>query len=470
MLEARRTRKATQVFDAGVSLPSKKRRTKAAKAPTGKARKPLQELQQPSQLALDAQADDVFENDDNIQDDAELYPEGEEQQENRAPSLPSIPSRLPSLHLSSDDAGEPAREPEDEEERYVTARWRAFLGKDSLAHHQDFDSKAIIDHWTSTGLRDWVDGVVRDLASERPPQRVFVNSLTATVYTSKQSKELRLAKSLRRGDPVKCNHVKDQAGQLKETLSPIEVTRVDFDLKLQLAETPQNAQTRNGGQLLDFPEVLAAEVAAGNGVAIQIRDKWRCQDSKCCNHSFCCWASRTPGRADRFEDHYPANSNIVAIWAREINLGDSSVEAPSDNIRLCLANARARAADEKSQRRKKRAASDSGSGSGDTFDKCIRLITANTMQQLAQSQALTRPPPEVAAPAGPSRLDWVPMTYQNMAELSTHTWKFFAYWESKALASQIKDINKVFLTVVRDTQIDIIVLIDPSDAGMPFSV
>ncbi|KAK7177277.1 hypothetical protein DPSP01_014239 [Paraphaeosphaeria sporulosa] len=73
----------------------------------------------------------MFEDDDNIQDDAELYPEEEEQQENRAPSLPSVASRLPSLHLSSDDAGEPAREPEDEEERYVTARWRDFLGKDS---------------------------------------------------------------------------------------------------------------------------------------------------------------------------------------------------------------------------------------------------------------------------------------------------------------------------------------------------
>jgi hypothetical protein len=128
-----------------------------------------------------------------------------------------------------------------------------------------------------------------------------------------------------------------------------------------------------------LPEVLAAEVAAGNGVAIQIRDKWRCQDSKCRNHSFCCWVSRTPGRVDRFEDHYPADSNIVAIWAREITLGESSVEAPSDNIRLCLANARARAAKEKAQRRKKRAASDSGSSSGDAFDKCIRLITANTM-------------------------------------------------------------------------------------------
>ncbi|KAK7177278.1 hypothetical protein PSPO01_16674 [Paraphaeosphaeria sporulosa] len=81
-----------------------------------------------------------------------------------------------------------------------------------------------------------------------------------------------------------------------------------------------------------------------------------------------------------------------------------------------------------------------------------------------------RPPPKAAAPAGPSRLDWEPLTYQNMAELSTHTWKFFALWESQAFASQVKDTNKVLLIVERDTQININMLMDPSDAGMPFSV
>ncbi|KAF2444563.1 hypothetical protein P171DRAFT_473595 [Karstenula rhodostoma CBS 690.94] len=216
-------------------------------------RKPLQELQKDSQLAVDAQADEVFENDDII--DAELYAEDEE---NQPPGqLPSVPSRLPSLRLSSDTpeaAREDAKEPEEEEEEpLVTARWRAFLGKDSLAHHQDFDSKAIVDDWTSTGLWRWVDDVVRDLGSEQPPQRASVKSLTATVYTSKQSKELRLVKSLRRGEVLGFNHVREQARQLKETSN--EVTRVDFDLKLQLIETPQNAQTRNGEVLQGRPGI-----------------------------------------------------------------------------------------------------------------------------------------------------------------------------------------------------------------------
>jgi hypothetical protein len=57
-----------------------------------------------------------------------------------------------------------------------------------------------------------------------------------------------------------------------------------------------------------------------------------------------------------------------------------------------------------------------------------------------------------------------------MSELSTHTWKFFTYWKSKAFAGQVAEINKVLETVVQGSGIDINMLMDPSDGGMPFSV
>jgi hypothetical protein len=105
-----------------------------------------------------------------------------------------------------------------------------------------------------------------------------------------------------------------------------DTVHVDFDLILaeKLSEPPalSSAATRVRPTTATMIQehgiagVLAAERAC-SGNAIGLRDRWRCDDTHCSNHLYCCWLR--PGETQPFDNHYPINANIIAMWARDID-------------------------------------------------------------------------------------------------------------------------------------------------------
>jgi hypothetical protein len=93
---------------------------------------------------------------------------------------------------------------------------------------------------------------------------------------------------------------------------------------------------------------LAAE-RAGSGHAIAIRDRWHCLDGHCSNYPYTCWLR--PGQQERFENHLPVNSNIIAMWARAINYRTATYDEPSDDVRLAILRAKDHAEHAKNQKR-----------------------------------------------------------------------------------------------------------------------
>jgi hypothetical protein len=104
----------------------------------------------------------------------------------------------------------------------------------------------------------------------------------------------------------------------------------------------------------------------------------------------------------------------------------------------------------------------------------MSAIAANVLSvsQLAQTQLLGRQPlptePTVSS-AGPAALVWRDLTYTNIWELSYHTRHFFDWWMDKAMAKEVPEIKKVLVQVVKRGGIDLNMLMDSSDAGMPYS-
>ena len=126
---------------------------------------------------------------------------------------------------------------------------------------------------------DWAFEVTYDLSTETREATIHVlKSLSATVYTSKQPKEQRLVKSLRRDDEARFEQVIALAAELKE--QSLEVTHIDFDLVVTTAEQsrqPQSTQrpqpirqTATSRQLDELPRRLeAAQAATGHAMAIR---------------------------------------------------------------------------------------------------------------------------------------------------------------------------------------------------------
>ncbi|KAL5372399.1 hypothetical protein DPSP01_013532 [Paraphaeosphaeria sporulosa] len=180
--------------------------------------------------------------------------------------------------------------------------------------------------WTS------VDNVARELAIENSPlAKGIIKDVTGCAYKQGTAERQKLRQSLKRGDAVGFGQVMENAWALKEAY--IEVIYVDFDVSLAV-ESPEMSPvshersssqgqfrlTATQRQLQELPEVLAGHALA-EGPSIGIRDKWRCQDTYCGNYPYGCWVQRKAGQPDRFENHCPMSSNIVAMWARKVALG-----------------------------------------------------------------------------------------------------------------------------------------------------
>ncbi|KAF1950561.1 hypothetical protein CC80DRAFT_229022 [Byssothecium circinans] len=158
----------------------------------------------------------------------------------------------------------------------------------------------------------------------------------------------------------------------------------------------------------------------------------------------------------------PVEGNIVAIWAREVSLQRCTVAAPSDNVRLMIARSR-----EQAGRRRRRSDSDGEPTMKDMF----KLLIASAASQLTQSQPSRRSP---ARQREPDRLPdnlpvstWDPLTYSNVEELHYMTLLFLWWWLDEGPHKDRRDVRKVF-TMVKDNRIDLNMLMDPSEAGMPY--
>ncbi|KAK7177305.1 hypothetical protein PSPO01_16648 [Paraphaeosphaeria sporulosa] len=514
-----RKRKAKQVFEAGRNPPRKLRAPKNA-PPT---RAPLATIRFASSEDLIGQKGSLLtgiDGVDGVDEDVEIYADDYPEDEQPPPSGRGTPGpnggisddELDSIFSDFDLPGEtPAGPlgPEIQEnsqacnggvfdesyevEPYVTCRWRAFLRREEV--RTKFDTKMRIRTYFCAELWQWIDEVIEDFAQTIPPLKTAVKTLTGVVYTPRVPERQRLAQSLKPGDGVAFMQVIERAYELKEE-SVAEVTYVDFNLMLTELETGSN-QTRNGGvfgsqssqsstrltathrQLFNLPETLTF-TAVGEGPIVAIRDKWRCQDTHCGNYPYVCWVKREAGQSDRFENHYPASSTIVAAWARDITKGRCTVEEPHDDIRLSLSLPRERSAKEKASQK----SSKKGVGSELNVDDFMKVIAASSLSiiQLAQSQILGQQrrgetPAGTSGsslgpsgrPSGPSS-GWQELTYATIVELSYHTRHFFDWWRDQGLARELYEIDEVMQKVVKGGQIDLNMLMDPSDAGMPYSV
>jgi cobalamin biosynthesis Mg chelatase CobN len=248
--------------------------------------------------------------------------------------------------------------------------------------------------------------------------------------------------------------------------SSIDVTYLDFDATLatESVEVISPVQRSRGSsssqgqarltatqrQLQELPEVLAGHAVA-EGPSIAIRDKWRCQDTTCGNHPYVCWVQRVAGQPDRFENHFPASSNIVAMWARNVILGRASVDEPDDVVRVALRTSRELAAKEKAKEKQQ---SSTPAFNADSFMSAI-AASALSVGQLAQSQLLTQQAPIPApapAPAAPSASSastpsvevsgWRDLEYANVMELSLQSRWFFRWWINQTLAHEVPDIER----------------------------
>ncbi|KAF9728394.1 hypothetical protein PMIN01_13527 [Paraphaeosphaeria minitans] len=394
---------------------------------------------------------------------------------------PSSAQLLPAIVLSSDLPSDPPSDP---------PSGGAFVGPKKELYKPKFKAEFDLDRCYAGQLWAWVDEVVQDLAIETtPPQKVIIRDVSACAYKPKTPEKQKLRQSLERGEGAGFMQVIEYAQHLKE--SSIDATYVDFEATLGTESveviSPIGQQRSRGSssskgqvrltatqrQLQELPEILAGHAVA-DGPSIAIRDKWRCQDTHCGNYPYVCWIQRTAGQPDRFENHYPISSNVVAMWARNVTLGKCSVNEPDDIIRVALRTSRELAAKEKAKEKAQQ--SSTPAFTADSFMSAI-AASALSVSQLAHSQLLARQAPVPAAPAASSASTpsvpvsgWRDLTYENNIELSYHTRYFFDWWMDQAMAVQVPDIKRVLTEVVKGGQIDLNMLMDGSNAGMPYNV
>jgi hypothetical protein len=280
----------------------------------------------------------------------------------------------------------------------------------------------------------WVDGVVDDLK----PRRARISTLCAVVYPPRQPKRDRAVKTLRR------ERDGDWAA-LYELVKAIdnganEPIHIDFDLILieELNEAPRaavnftSARARPVTATMIQEDGIASALAAeraGSGHAIGIRDRWRCTDSHCSNYPYSCWLR--PGQPTRFENHYPVNGNIIAMWARDINNRKATYDEPSDDVRLAILRQKEQAIRDKTRRRKQRARGSSKSASsGDEDIKSLtKLLIVGQINQMNRQplreikQQAGTAKPSASTPTASSQ--WIPIEYEDFAEINEHTSNFF---------------------------------------------
>lgn len=178
-----------------------------------------------------------------------------------------------------------------------------------------------------TGLWMWVDEVVDSQVNRR--SNIEVASLIADLWFGRgTNKRDRPQKRLCRGNVQDVHNLRDLAKLLD--LGTSEKLTIDFNLyftgdpistsQVTVLPPPQLSQTRARTATVIPEEPLDSVIAAnlmGAGVTLAVRDHWRCKDKECENWLWTCWRPRS-GMPD--ESHYPVNLNIIAMWAKAVDL------------------------------------------------------------------------------------------------------------------------------------------------------
>ncbi|KAH7394788.1 hypothetical protein BKA66DRAFT_285056 [Pyrenochaeta sp. MPI-SDFR-AT-0127] len=225
---------------------------------------------------------------------------------------------------------------------------------------------------------------------------------------------------------------------------PKKTCNIDFDLFLapnQPDPIPQVAassggSSRVGGRLTatriqeeGLQSVLAEEVAT-SGQTMGIIDRWRCTNDACENYHKVCWVFKQEDRhLDRFENHYPVSRDLLRMWDREISVEKSTVQEPSDNIKIALKRERQR---REAERQAPRAtAATAATAVIDQLKVLTELIIANSLQAtLAQQQQSYQPlsqrtdPPQRRSPESP---------FDNHPKSTMR--RFFTWWASQEEAN-----------------------------------
>jgi hypothetical protein len=213
---------------------------------------------------------------------------------------------------------------------------------------------------------------------------------------------------------------------------------------------------------------LAAE-RAGSGYAIGIRDRWRCIDSHCSNHPYTCWLR--PGQPTRFENHYPVNGNIIAMWARDLSSRKATYDEPSDDVKLAILRQKDQAIHNKIRRRKHRARGSSKSNSsGDEDIKSltkllivgqINQMNRQPLREFKQQQGTTKS----SSSSSTTPPGWIPIEYEDRAEMIEHTTNFFNSFLLKHAANHdiIENINEI---AIGEAALDINMLMDTTSDVM----
>jgi hypothetical protein len=214
--------------------------------------------------------------------------------------------------------------------------------------------------------------------------------------------------------------------------------------------------------------VVAAETAA-TGWVLALQDKWCCQDRHCRNHPYTCWLPRTAiGVIQRFENHLAVNSNIIAMWSRAIDKQLATVDEPCKDVRLAILKSKDRAEAQK----ERRCDGDRGGGGDNEMADLMKVYMMGTLRQLT-AQIVPPQQPETAVqqpntPVSPLSLAlWVPIEYDHWWEIFEHTVNFFNWFERLKLGLGTKFVREVFVEVFINNRVNVNMLLNNSDNGVP---
>ena len=395
---AKRQRKAPQVFEQGVNpapptppptAPRPQRSREPARQRYRDTPSPLFEPPEASQLVTDAHAADILGEDEDEELEVNATADDEEQiecvreetggavserpAENPAGGSPGVAAAATAAQ-SSQQQRSVSRAQIIDEEPHLHWRYRACWGtmeKSAIASAFDFKRRKPLFTVSENSVWQWADGVVES----QKPRVSKIESLTATLYYtngSRQAKADRCTIALQRSrhvageGRVAGNWVDFEEELVEMDKESVQVMTCDFDLVLKeelpasqpVSQSARSAVRQRPGIVTAIQEEgLAAVVAAersASGVAIGIKDYWRCNEETCSNNTNTCWRRPIPGRQiDRPEDHYKINSNTIASWAAAVARQECTIKELSDKIRLSLMMAKDRTKAKKRRRWRK---------------------------------------------------------------------------------------------------------------------
>jgi hypothetical protein len=293
------------------------------------------------------------------------------------------------------------------------------------------------------------------------------------VYDEKTHKADRKIKRLKRGDYMGWESFQDQVKYV-EGMGNGGTCHVDFDLilaKETAALTTRIAPPATPRVLIVTATILQEEgitgclavEQAGGGWAVAIQDKWQCQDTCCRNYRYNCWFPRVTGQKPRFKHHLAVNSVLIAAWACSIDNCRSTVNKPHNIIQLSITRA------EDQTEAEKRSRGNPAGGGGGKVAELMKVVTLGLLKQISDGQqAQTTPVTSPVTTRSPPLLpEWMPFEYDRWLEIYKHTTNFFRWLSTQQIGLSLEKLEEVYCKVYRKERININMLLNCSNNGVP---